>query len=1171
MAKLYSSKEKIEDLLKKMGFKLEDGSSEILILENFNIKVDLKNQLIVYPEDLLLHDNSTINFSSEENFVVLWCVINLLKTGYKSKNIQLEKKYILGRNNKGKLDILVTDDNGLVYCMIECKTTKTFYNTWRNMINKDESKVNQLFSYYQQDKNAKLLILFTTDLSELRNSFHLIKVSDEMNKSKNLEETVDNWISGSIQSGFFDEIPYQTRLDKNLVTNQLLEITEEKGDEIFYLFLEILRRYSISDKPNAFNKIFNLFICKIVDENKNENDELDFQIKSDDTSITLLKRLNDLYKEGMKKFLNKEITDYSDFEISNHINDFEKSNRIKQIIDELRLYKSNEFSFSEVFNKESFEKNSLIVKDVVFLLQQYKFRYAKKQPYLGLFFEKLLGKGFKQESGQFFTPIPIVEFILKSIPLGDIMKNKEDLVPSVLDYACGSGHFLTGVMDEIQTIINKSDWESKSPDIKRKIKSWKEDPYSWAKDNIYGVELDYRLVKTTKVSCFLNGDGEANIINANGLQIFGSKEFNYGLLKKQEQFDLILANPPYSVSNFRNLLKGNGQLEQFYLNRFCTKLSSSIETFFVERTLQALKENGIFAIILPVAIFKNTEDLYKETRQLLFTRFEIKSITLLKGNTFMATNTNTVIVFGKKNTKEYNRAEKIWNDFLISKNNFDWRGEKNIIDFYLKSAYSNYDYSDYIKYLNLNEENKSFMEVEKSKLLLFLLNYNSEIPIIKSGNSKEEQRNFLGYYFSQRKGKEGIQFLQENMLFDESNLFNSLKANSYILKSFLNIKIEEVNKEFVELRKINDLFEYHSEDFNCVNLVKKKVFISSFPKVKIKEIFEFKPKSKRPASFANKFGSFPFFTSSKKVLKCDIADFTDEHIIIGDGGKLSIHISDNFSASDHNFILKNLDESKIKIKYIYYLLRENFEIISQGLGDSDTLNNISKYFLENLELPIPNISKQDEVILSINQISDKIKNMQLKIKNLKKEIRTEFNKSYKEAKKAIITELLTEIDVGVDKPKGKYFSKIKNEYFSLPIISNDVKKKISGYTNIKYKNNKNSVTLSARGTIGYAEYRDYLFFPTVRLITLIPNNKIDPKWLYYYFKFNRIEVDSSTISQLTKPYIANIEVLYPELSTQRKIAKTLDEINFKINELKKNIIENKEAIKYILLDIGYLE
>lgn len=53
--------------------------------------------------------------------------------------------------------------------------------------------------------------------------------------------------------------------------------------KFFHEFASILRKHSVSDKPNAFNKIFNS-LAKLYDEAKGEDDELEFHWREDDAN-----------------------------------------------------------------------------------------------------------------------------------------------------------------------------------------------------------------------------------------------------------------------------------------------------------------------------------------------------------------------------------------------------------------------------------------------------------------------------------------------------------------------------------------------------------------------------------------------------------------------------------------------------------------------------------------------------------------------------------------------------------------------------------------------------------------------------------------------------------------------------------------------------------------------
>jgi type I restriction enzyme M protein len=79
-----------------------------------------------------------------------------LKKGYKPENIILEKTWKLGHQEKGRLDILVTKDDGTAYLKIECKTFGAEFEKELKNLHKNGG---QLFSYFQQDKNAEFLML----------------------------------------------------------------------------------------------------------------------------------------------------------------------------------------------------------------------------------------------------------------------------------------------------------------------------------------------------------------------------------------------------------------------------------------------------------------------------------------------------------------------------------------------------------------------------------------------------------------------------------------------------------------------------------------------------------------------------------------------------------------------------------------------------------------------------------------------------------------------------------------------------------------------------------------------------------------------------------------------------------------------------------------------------
>jgi type I restriction enzyme M protein len=350
----------------------------------------------------------------------------------------------------------------------------------------------------------------------------------KLKTTRTLLEVFERWNKSYSQNGLFENgVAAYKGQKKAIIKSTLLDLADyDANGSIFGQFLTILRAHSIGDKSNAFNKIFNLFLCKIYDEDsKEENDETDFQWKTSDTYENLFTRLSDLFKNGTNKYLGISINDHSSNEFEDLIASVESPDTciaLRAMFNQLRLQRTGEFSFMDVFDNATFMSNAAVVKDIVILLQSYRLKYGKKQQFLGDFFESLLNTGVKQENGQFFTPIPLARFVVNSIPIENIIRTKIQYVgtktgpemlkdrnlailPFSLDYAAGSGHFLTELMDEVQsTVITLGKEKWKSTRVESTLKNFNniDNPYNWAPHFIYGLEKDYRLAKTAKVACF---------------------------------------------------------------------------------------------------------------------------------------------------------------------------------------------------------------------------------------------------------------------------------------------------------------------------------------------------------------------------------------------------------------------------------------------------------------------------------------------------------------------------------------------------------------------------------------------------------------------------------------------------------------------------------------------
>lgn len=832
----------IKSLLSAIGFAPVTGSLEVYKrdftfgLNKYTIKVDIPNKKIKYPSKIKNGRGTTINFDKAENFVVLECISRLMEIGYSPEHLYLEAPAARGGEY---IDILIFDEDSTnasisgQYAIIECKTYGAKYDEAYNELVDPNKHDPQLFDYGYQFRSVKVLCLYSSQFFHSSNAVAheqaVITFTDEMRSATNTAEVKEAWSGITSPSGLFDQRPYQKDAAERTYS-KLIEIEDKVGKKLYNDFAKILRKHVVSDKSNAYNKLFNLFLCKIVDEEaSNRPDEpiLKFQVDEAESDIDFMKKLYNLYKIGMKQYLSKDVADYSDEEL-NHYG--ELNSAVKQMIDEIRFYKNGEFSFIDVFGQDTFKKNCIIVKEVVRLLQDYKLKYTHKHPYLGLFFENLLNSGFKQESGQFFTPIPVAHFIVSSIPIKELINKKlsngeSSFLPYTIDYACGSGHFLTEGMDEIQKQITElfSSSTSITASQRRRLKSFVDDEYSWAKEFIYGIDLDYRLVKTTKVSTFLNGDGEANIIHANGLAPFNSDDYTDLLHTESvlnEKFDLLLANPPYTVQNFKQtIIKGHSRFQLF---KHLGKNSDDIECLFIERIGQLIKNGGYVGVIIPTSILES-QKIFTKTREYILDNFRVVGIVRLSDQAFMKTGTKTAVLFLEKCTPTQKDALTQSIKTYVSNTStgdFSYGSISQVIDLFAKEALGLQNANALTSVITASNK-----ELFAQMIYTFAITYSQKVIVADAG-TKDDAKKFLGFDFSERRGKEGIQekYIStddrkiDTKLFSPDTLSDE-KVNYYIYKNFLNENVSAIHSSLAK-----NLFTCRLSELIPFEIEKEKVF-----------------------------------------------------------------------------------------------------------------------------------------------------------------------------------------------------------------------------------------------------------------------------------------------------------------------------------------------------------
>ncbi len=895
--------------------------------EGFSLSYNAGTGEFIYPEGVIADRNTTQDDHQKESYVVFLCVAQLFKVGYLPKHLKLEGKNYSG-TDKGYCDILIKDNDGKEYAIIECKTADfdkkddEFTKHW----NKTLKNGDQLFRYFNTYRAAQYLCMYAADYPEYNSNKEKVHKFEQICHIISLVDN-DSFLSTDSslrsfqqvraeQGGYEDYFAiWKETYQQDFSTRGLLEdgiepfkigekkykledlktIDEYSLQKKYNNFAEILRKHTISSHENAFDKLVNLFLSKIIDEKYNGN-ELTFQWKgaSYDDVYSLQDRLNILYRQGMKEFFNDEVTYVENEQIENAFRFLtsqadEGKNTIRRYFRELKYFNNNPFAFLDVHNEHLFYQNAAILKDVIAMLQDIYLTKDADNQFLGDLFEGYLNQGVHQSEGQFFTPMPIVRFLISSLPLQYIIE-QDNGIPKAIDYACGAGHFLTEYARQITPFVK----ENKHTALKNYY------------ENVEGIEKDYRLSKVSQVSAFMYGMDGIKIHYADGLSAIEHVEDN--------SYMVLVANPPYSVKGFLETLSEEEQ-NKYILTKAVSDFSknNSIETFFVERAAQLLKTGGVAAIILPVSVL-DKGGIYTKCREIILQYFDIIAIANFGDRTFGQTNTATVTLFLRRKNTETEISKHLQNRVdEWFKGNFDddkfYGDEASIrryteyvgIDFELYKQLMLSNLSDELRkhsiiqsYENaldaysergrfdtkdLNEQakairanirkrvtDKSFKKllpetkqqevdkalldfcraIEKEKLYYFLLAESNPqaVLVITSPTDKDKQKKFLGYEWSNRKGNEGIKYLNvksnsstvegedadddtlqqikgisgiQTPLFNPADLDDESKLNTLIRSHFINNNILSIQNDLSDIAKSNsliDMIDFSRPTFN---------------------------------------------------------------------------------------------------------------------------------------------------------------------------------------------------------------------------------------------------------------------------------------------------------------------------------------------------------------------
>ena len=395
---------------------------------------------------------------------------------------------------------------------------------------------------------------------------------------------------------------------------------------------DMLSDASVKDFIQRMNTVRRDGLFKAFDRCHNivrNNDKLSPEAAFDEISkVMFIKRLYEGAPDGELIYSQaKFIADEKKF-LSKH----RKGNYIKHLFDEVK-HDLVQDSLFERHDNIRLCRNSFL--SILKELEVVDF-YDMDEDVKGVAFEHLVGKTFRGELGQFFTPRQIVDFIIRVL---DIKEGEK-----VCDPCCGSGGFLIRAFEYVQQKIDQDvqrgidavKASSIGQEMKhRKIKELldqcnKNIPNSryakLCKDYFFGVDANFRMARTAKMNMIMHGDGHVGVYLHDGL--LDCYEVQEG------RFDVVLINPPYGVHVDRKARDGAGNL---IFGGY--KTSQSIgELLFVERVIKLLKPGGRAGIVLPEGIFTNIN--LRSFRDFVESKARILCITAMPPNVFLASGAN---------------------------------------------------------------------------------------------------------------------------------------------------------------------------------------------------------------------------------------------------------------------------------------------------------------------------------------------------------------------------------------------------------------------------------------------------------------------------------------------------------------------------------------------------
>ncbi|WP_454974409.1 N-6 DNA methylase [Capnocytophaga gingivalis] len=464
-------------------------------------------------------------------------------------------------------------------------------------------------------------------------------------------------------------IPTAQEVKDEKKINELLRktkaFTRDEFSKLLFKCHNIIRNNDKLSPEAAFDEISKILFIKIRYERKNSENQI-FSLEAFKTD-----------KESYEKYKPKDGKDFYQFLFEQTKEDF----RDDDLFEPTEIIRIRENSFEAIVKELEIYNLSTTSDDVK-----------------GIAFEEFLGKTFRGELGQFFTPRTIVDFMV------EVLDPKEG--EAICDPCCGSGGFLIKAFEYVRSKIEREiqrekekikqeyyteTYEKLSEAEKRKVDE-KVNNFFWqlneelninneksrirelSYDCIFGTDANPRMGRTAKMNMIMHGDGHGGVHHNDGLlNVNGIFE---------NRFDVIITNPPFGarVEKSLKITEADKYTDQERIRKYQHRygqdydralqqvnnnigkplvslykmgaMSTLTEVLFIERCLNLLKPGGRMGIVLPEGVLNNSN--LQKVRDYVESKAKILLIVSIPQDVFIASGATVKpsLLFFKKFTEE---------------------------------------------------------------------------------------------------------------------------------------------------------------------------------------------------------------------------------------------------------------------------------------------------------------------------------------------------------------------------------------------------------------------------------------------------------------------------------------------------------------------------------------